>query len=81
MEYKDFYKILGVSKDAADETIKRAYRQLARQYHPDENPGDKKAEDSFKEMAGDLMTRANFCLPKISTDDQFYLNQQLAGPN
>ncbi len=50
MEYKDYYKILGVSKDADDKAIKRAYRQLARQYHPDKNPGDKKAEETFKEI-------------------------------
>ena len=50
MEYKDYYKILGVSRDADDKTIKHAYRQLARRYLPDKNPGDKKAEESFKEM-------------------------------
>jgi curved DNA-binding protein len=50
MEYKDYYKILGVSKDADDKAIKRAYRQLARQYHPDKNPGDKKSEETFKEI-------------------------------
>lgn len=50
MEYKDYYKILGVSKDADDKAIKRAYRQLARQYHPDMNPGNSKAEETFKEI-------------------------------
>lgn len=50
MEYKDYYKILDVSKDADNKTIKRAYRQLARKYHPDKNPGDKKAEETFKEI-------------------------------
>jgi len=50
MEYKDYYKILGVSRDADDKAIKRAYRQLARQYHPDKNPGDRKAEETFKEI-------------------------------
>ena len=45
MEYKDYYMILGVSTDANDKTIKRAYRQLARQYFPDKNPGHKKAEE------------------------------------
>lgn len=47
---KDFYATLGVTKNADDKEIKKAYRKLARQYHPDKNPGDKKAEDKFKEI-------------------------------
>jgi DnaJ-class molecular chaperone len=47
---KDYYKILGVREDATDEEIKRAYRELARKYHPDRNPGDKRMEEKFKEI-------------------------------
>ena len=48
---KDYFNILGVSRDASDEEIKRAYRGLAKQYHPDKNPGDKEAEEKFKEIS------------------------------
>jgi curved DNA-binding protein len=50
MDYKDYYKTLGVNKNAAKDEIKKAYRKLARKYHPDVNPGDKTAEDKFKEI-------------------------------
>src|SRR5438093_6925253 len=50
MEYKDYYKVLGVSKSASAEDVKKAFRKLARRYHPDVNPGDKKSEEKFKEI-------------------------------
>ena len=50
MEYKDYFKTLGVGRNAKEDEIKRAYRKLALQYHPDRNPGDKKAEENFKEI-------------------------------
>ena len=48
MEYKDYYKILGVDKTASKEDIKKQYKKLARKYHPDVNPGNKEAEEKFK---------------------------------
>lgn len=50
MEYKDYYKTLGVDRKASAEEIKRIYRQLALKYHPDRNPGNPQAEDKFKEI-------------------------------
>lgn len=51
MERRDYYEILGVDRNASDDEVKRSYRRLAMQYHPDRNPGDKKAEENFKEAA------------------------------
>ena len=48
---RDYYDILGLSKSASDSDIKSAYRKLAMKYHPDRNPGDKKAEENFKEIS------------------------------
>ncbi len=82
MEFKDYYKILGVDKTATSEEIKKAYRQLAKQYHPDKNPGNKSAEERFKEI-----TEANEVLSdpeKRKKYDQLGANwkqYQYANPN
>ncbi len=66
MEYKDYYKTLGVNRNANDDEIKQAYRKLAMKYHPDRNPGNKEAEDKFKdineanEVLSDFKKRARY---------------------
>jgi curved DNA-binding protein len=50
MDYKDYYKILGVERSANADTVRKAYRKLAMKHHPDQNPGDKAAEERFKEL-------------------------------
>lgn len=47
---RDYYEVLGINRDASDDDIKRAYRKMAKQYHPDLHPGDKEAEAKFKEV-------------------------------
>lgn len=75
---RDFYEILGVKRDAPQEEIKKAYRKLARKYHPDLNPGDKSAEHKFKELneaygvVGDPKKRAEY--------DQFGRSPYEGGP-
>ena len=50
-EKRDYYEVLGVDRNADEETIKRAYRKLAKKYHPDVNPGDKDAAEKFAEAS------------------------------
>ena len=68
-EKRDYYEVLGVSKDADAKEIKKAYRKLAMKYHPDKNPGDKAAEEKFKEIneAYEVLSDEN----KRNTYDRF----------
>lgn len=78
MPKRDYYEVLGVGKDATPEEIKKAYRRLARKYHPDVNPGDKEAETKFKEVkeAYDVLSDPQ----KRQQYDQFgHIDEQFSG--
>jgi len=64
---KDYYGTLGVKKAATADEIRKAFRKLARKYHPDVNPGDKKAEEKFKEIseANDVLSEKFICQAQI----------------
>lgn len=83
MDYKDYYKILGVSKTSDEQEIKKAYRRLARQYHPDKNQGNKQAEEKFKEIneayevLGDADNRSKY----DQLGSNYHRYQQMGGNN
>jgi curved DNA-binding protein len=76
---RDYYEVLGVKRDANDDAIKRAYRKLAREHHPDRNPGDKQAEARFKEVqeAHDVLSDK----AKRAQYDQFGFDVPQGWPN
>lgn len=84
MEYKDYYQILGVSKKASEKEIKRAYRKLAQQYHPDKNPGNNTAEEKFKAIneAYEVLSNAENRSKYDQLGQNYHRYQQMGGnPN
>ncbi|AFD07466.1 DnaJ C-terminal domain-containing protein [Solitalea canadensis] len=83
MDYKDYYKILGVDKSATEAEIKKAYRKLAIKYHPDKNQGDKASEEKFKEVSeayevlGDKEKRTKY--DQFGENWKYYEQQQAQG--
>ena len=65
-EKRDYYEVLGVSKTATDDELKKAFRKLAKQYHPDLHPGDKECEEKFKEV-NEAVTEADEVLADTPT--------------
>jgi len=83
VDYKDYYKILGLKKGASADEIKKAYRKLAVKYHPDKNPGDKAAEDKFKEAneANEVLGNAEKRKKYDELGENWQQNQQYANQN